>query len=166
VKKNLEIKTSVDSFAKIRQIIISDSFSSTVELQKDIYYKVNAGRLKLRIINNETGNLIYYNRSDKNSIKTSNYLISSTKEFKELDEILRSQFDLMVCVDKKREVFIKKNIRIHLDTVVRLGKFLEIEIIYSDLPKAKATLNSLISKLELNKTNFIKRSYSDLLTDK
>ncbi|MEO8446287.1 MAG: class IV adenylate cyclase [bacterium] len=166
MKKNLEIKTSVDSFTKIRQIIISEKFSTSVELQKDIYYKVSTGRLKLRIINNETGNLIYYNRSDKNSIRTSNYLISSTNEFKELDKIMRSQFHLLLCVDKKREVFIKKNIRIHLDTVVRLGKFLEIEIIYSDFPKAKATMNNLISKLELNKTNFIKRSYSDLLTDK
>ena len=162
--KNYEIKCKITDIAKFRKIIRNESsYLYSKETQTDIYYKVKKGRLKLRIINNESASLIYYERSDKAKIRTSNYIISRTNDFKQLDDILRSQFNQLTVVSKVRDIFIKDNIRIHLDRVNELGDFLEIEIIYKELSSAKKQMENLIKILNLNKSEFIKHSYSDML---
>ncbi|MEO6695490.1 MAG: class IV adenylate cyclase [Ignavibacteria bacterium] len=161
---NLEIKYKLDDFRSVRRRIskIRDLVCSK-EIQEDIYYKVKSGRLKLRIINNETGHLIHYIRVEKSSKRISRYEISKTSSFKELDSILRSQFQILTIVKKNRIIFTKENIRLHLDTLKDLGKFLEIEIIYKNISKARKQMEELICLLKLNEKNFIKTSYSDLL---
>jgi len=168
--KNYEIKTFVNNIENIRKaarkLVKNKTHKHFKEFQKDIYYKTGKGRLKLRIINNETGNLIFYKRKEHNKKRVSNYIISETKNFKELDEILKKLFDIFVVVDKEREIFIYDNIRIHLDKVKRLGSFLEIEIIYDSLTEAKKTMNKLIEYFSLEEKEFIKESYSDMLIKK
>ncbi|MBK7157192.1 MAG: hypothetical protein IPH77_01185 [Ignavibacteria bacterium] len=113
--KNFEIKCRIRNLSEIKKILVSDrSYKYSIEKQKDIYYKVKSGRLKLRIINEKISDLIYYNRKEKNRERVSNFVISSTINFKELNFILTEQFEVMVTVNKKREIFVKDNIRIHL----------------------------------------------------
>ena len=165
--KNFEIKCRIRNLSEIKKILVSDrSYKYSIEKQKDIYYKVKSGRLKLRIINEKNSDLIYYNRKEKNRERVSNFVISSTINFKELNFIMTEQFEVMVIVNKKREIFVKDNIRIHLDTVNKLGKFLEIEIMFKDLKKAKKLMEELKDLLRLNPKDFIKPSYSDLLINK
>lgn len=169
MKKNYEIKCrlSSDNFKNIKSLLSKNgSYEYSIEKQTDIYYKVKSGRLKLRIINDKTSNLIFYNRADSKVERVSNYLISSSENFKELEIILSKQFDILIRVVKKREIFIKDNVRIHIDAVKDLGKFLEIEVIYDNLAKAKIQMTNLIDNLNLNKKDFIKVSYSDLLINK
>ncbi|MFZ1321988.1 MAG: class IV adenylate cyclase [Ignavibacteria bacterium] len=162
--KNYEIKCKIPDIAKFRKIFKNESsYLYSKELQTDIYYKVKKGRLKLRIIKNEYANLIFYERSDKTKIRTSSYIISRTNDFKQLDNILRSQFKVLTVVSKVRNIYIKENVRIHLDRLKKLGDFLEIEIIYKDIKSAKKQMKELIEFLELNKNEFIKHSYSDML---
>ena len=165
--KNFEIKCRIRNLSEIKKILVSDrSYKYSIEKQKDIYYKVKSGRLKLRIINEKNSDLIYYNRKEKNRERVSNFVISSTINFKELNFIMTEQFEVMVIVNKKREIFVKDNIRIHLDTVNKLGNFLEIEIMFKDLNKAKKMMSELKDMLNLNTKDFIKSSYSDLLINK
>ena len=165
--KNFEIKCRIRNLSEIKKILVSDrSYKYSIEKQKDIYYKVKSGRLKLRIINEKNSDLIYYNRKEKNRERVSNFVISSTINFKELNFIMTKQFEVMVIVNKKREIFVKDNIRIHLDTVNKLGNFLEIEIMFKDLNKAKKMMSELKDMLNLNTKDFIKSSYSDLLINK
>ena len=168
--KNYEIKSSVKSVEYIREVarklVKNKTHKHFKEFQKDIYYDTGKGRLKLRIINNETGNLIFYDRKEHNKKRVSNYIISETKNFKELDEILKKLFNIFVVVDKEREIFIYDNIRIHLDKVKKLGSFLEIEIIYDSFKEAKKTMNELIEYFNLEEKDFIKESYSDMLIRK
>ncbi|MBL0107189.1 MAG: hypothetical protein IPP52_07875 [Ignavibacteria bacterium] len=50
--KNFEIKCRIRNLSAIKEILVSDrSYKYSIEKQKDIYYKVKSGRLKLRIIN-------------------------------------------------------------------------------------------------------------------
>jgi len=164
---NLEIKCRLDNFRFVKKRISEiKEIVFLREKQFDVYYKVKKGRLKLRIINDERGNLIFYERKEKTSKRISNYLISETKSFKELDEILRSQFGVLAIVHKERDIYLDNNIRIHLDSVKGLGKFLEIEIIYENPIKAKKQMEQLIAALGLNEKDFIKASYSDLLINK
>ena len=168
--KNYEIKTYVNNVKNlrrdVRKLVKNKTHRHCKEFQKDIYYKTGKDRLKLRIINNETGNLIFYDRKEHNKKRVSNYIISETKNFKELDEILKKLFDIFVVVDKEREIFIYDNIRIHLDKVKKLGSFLEIEIIYNSFKEAKKTMNELIEYFNLEEKDFIKESYSDMLIRK
>lgn len=167
MKKNFEIKCSVKDFRKYRDIINSGkSFEKSVEKQCDIYYKVRNDRLKLRIINEKLGALIYYDRREKTGKRVSQYQISYTENFSELDFILRKEFEVIVTVSKIREIYIDRNIRIHLDKVTGLGKFLEVEIIYEDLKKAKKQMKEITQMLEINENDLIKTSYSDLLINK
>ena len=152
MKKNYEIKCrlSSDNFKNIKSLLSKNgSYEYSIEKQTDIYYKVKSGRLKLRIINDKTSNLIFYNRADSKVERVSNYLISSSENFKELEIILSKQFDILIRVVKKREIFIKDNVRIHIDAVKDLGKFLEIEVIYDNLAKAKIQMTNLIDNLNL-----------------
>lgn len=154
----------MSSFTGIRKILDScTDYVKAAENQRDIYYKVKKGRLKLRIINEKSSCLIFYRRNEKSGKRVSNYEISFTDNFKELDFILRQEFKVLVTVIKKREIYFNNNIRIHLDRVKRLGNFLEVEIIYDDLDKAKFQMKEIISLLKLAETEFIKTSYSDLL---
>lgn len=168
--KNYEIKTSVknleDIRVAVRKLVRNKTHKHFTEFQKDIYYKTGNDRLKLRIINNQIGNLIYYKRKEHNRKRVSNYIISETKNFKELDEILKKLFNIFVIVDKKREIFILDNIRIHLDKVKKLGSFLEIEIIYDSIKEAKKIMSELIEYLNLEEKEFIKESYSDMIINK
>ncbi len=166
MKKNYEIKCKIENYKKTKDLVCLLKFTYSFEKQIDIYYKVPKGRLKLRIINNKEANLIFYERAETTAKRISRYTISGTKNFRELDEILKSQFKVMVTVNKTREIYTDKNIRIHLDTVKALGRFLEIEIIYEDLRITKIKLKQLISELGLNEKKFIKNSYSDLLIKK
>ena len=44
-------------------------------------------------------------------------------------EILTNSLDVLIVVKKKREVYLINNLKFHLDTVDRLGSFVEIEAI-------------------------------------
>lgn len=167
MKKNLEIKYKPGNSREISYITgLLKNYSHTTEKQTDIYYKTIRDRLKLRIINDTEGSLILYNRAEKKNKRISKYTISKTKDFRELDFILRKQFRVLVTVIKKREIYIHKNIRVHIDTVKGLGKFIEIEIIYDDISKAKDLMNNLVTELNLDENKFIKVSYSDLLINR
>ena len=167
MKKNYEIKCSLKDRPKVSEIKKAlKNYTHTIEKQKDIYYKTVNGRLKLRIINDTEGSLILYNRAEKKNKRISKYTISKTKDFRELDSILRKQFGVLVTVFKKREIYIYKNTRVHIDIVKGLGKFIEIEIIYDDISAAKNLMKVLISELNLDENKFIKVSYSDLLINR
>lgn len=167
MKKNLEIKYKFGNLREISYVTgLLKNYSHTAEIQTDIYYKTDKGRLKLRIINDTEGSLILYNRAEKKNKRISKYTISKTKDYRELDFILRKQFGVLVTVSKKREVYVYNNVRVHIDTVKGLGKFLEIEIIYDEISKAKNQMKLLISDLKLDENKFIKVSYSDLLINR
>lgn len=165
--RNYEIKIRIENFTRLQKL--SEKFQSQcisterfTEIQHDIYYKVRNGRLKLRVINNKSGNLISYNRNETTGKRISNYTISRTEDFIQLNEILKTEFEVLIEVKKSREIFICDEVRIHLDKVKGLGKFLEFEVVYSNLSSAKRRMSQLIRDFDLNENEFIRHSYSDM----
>ena len=70
--KNYEIKFPVENYNQIKKKALSlrgkfQSQNQYAEAQKDYYYKVKTARLKLRIINNNFGSLIFYDRPEEES---------------------------------------------------------------------------------------------------
>ena len=169
--KNFEIKTPISNFKEVRSFaknlyIHYKKKNFIIEYQKDIYFKIQSGRLKLRIINKKIGELILYDRKETKKLRVSKYIISRTEDFKNLNTILSNFFKVIVIVEKLREIYIFNNIRIHLDKVKNLGEFLEFEIIYNNFNKAKKQMIFLIDYFKLDKHKFINHSYSDLLLEK
>jgi adenylate cyclase, class 2 len=171
MRQNYEIKAKIFNYdvAKWKAQSFIKKFKDKhhdVQYQKDIYYKVKDKRLKLRIINEEYGNLILYSKYDKYNKKISKYLIAEVTNPFELEEILRNFFKVLIVVNKRREIFIAENIRIHIDKVKGLGNFIEFEVIYNSFNSAKKIMQELIEYFELVEDGFIKNSYSDLLIKK
>jgi adenylate cyclase, class 2 len=170
-RKNLEIKAPVKNLTACRKIAADyckndKSVLHYFEGQEDIYYSVKRGRLKLRIINGISGTLIYYNRSNKTGTRVSNYYLAQTGTPSEMDAIMTGLFGKLITINKKREIFISDNVRIHLDSVKGLGKYLEFEVIFNSINSAGRAMKKLINTFGLDEETFIKHSYSDLLIKK
>jgi len=136
--------------------------------QSDFYFKVPEGRLKLREVKDySTAELIYYERENVVGPKRDDAFILRVQEPKELKKILKKILTPLIVIEKVREIYRYQGTQIHLDTVKKLGKFIEFERQTADEPKRikkdRLILEKLIEKLEIDRSNLVALSYSDLL---
>jgi len=127
---NVEIKARVSDWDSLKQQVeqISDAPAELIE-QEDVFFTGPRGRLKLRIFSEDSGELIYYERSDQTGPKRSQYFISQTAEPRKLMIVLESAFGIRGVVRKKRLLYCVGNTRVHLDEVDGLGTFMELEVV-------------------------------------
>jgi adenylate cyclase, class 2 len=137
--------------------------------QVDTYFNVPRGRLKLRVGQIENA-LIYYERPDSPNAKQADVLLYKHKPENSLKEILTRIHGVKVIVNKKRKIYFIDNVKFHFDTVDELGTFVEVEA--SDnggkiaFAKLKEQCNKYFSFFGLKQSDFINKSYSDLLLEK
>ena len=164
--KNLEIKVKLKSHKEVKKILWENKIQVSELLnQKDIYYKVEKGILKLRV-ENESQTLIFYDRNEKSKKRWSDYYLLDLSSV-DANTYLKRFLEVMIIVKKKRELFLYKNTRIHLDYVQGLGYFLELETrVTNGLKDAEKRFNYLFDLLELKSKNEIRASYKDLLIAK
>jgi adenylate cyclase class 2 len=137
--------------------------------QTDTYFNVKPGRLKLRNVNGRKFELIYYSRTGKGSEMESDYEIIKLNDDKEIKNIIKSAIGIKGIVKKKRELYVFENVRIHLDTMSKLGTFIEFEIVCSspkDLKDAPRKMNYLKKIFEIKQKDLISKSYIDLILKK
>jgi adenylate cyclase class 2 len=162
---NLELKIRVNSHQSLKKILLQiGAESSGILNQKDVYYSVPIGLLKLRI---ENGNesLIFYNRNENDKNRWSDFEFIKFAIGKG-EKFFNKLFDVEVIVNKKRELFYFDDTRIHLDTVKLLGKFLELEtLVINGKTDAKKRFEKIKNLLRLDETKQIRKSYRDLLMD-
>ena len=166
--KNIELKIKVNNFIEIEKLlkILGAKYKGTLS-QKDTYFNCIKGRLKIREINNKNFEIIFYDRPDKSINKLSSYFVMPIKrdKFKEIKSILKLSMGIKVIVSKKRNLWLFENTRIHLDSVNKLGKFLELETVLEKISeqKGKKEYMEIYNLLKLDKFEKISLSYSDLL---
>ncbi len=167
---NVEIKARCSDHERIRQVL-SDKHADFVgkDHQVDTYFKISSGRLKLREGKIEN-NLIWYRRPDKEGPKTSHCALYKSGNPAVLKDILGQAMGVMVVVDKEREIYFIDNVKIHLDRVVRLGTYLEIEAQSKEGGLTEETLNrqcvQLMDEFGIRPEDLESDSYSDLLIRK
>ena len=167
---NIEIKAECSNQDNIRKILKSKNarFIGT-DHQIDIYFKVNSGRLKLREGNIEN-HLIHYDREDKSGPKQSNIILFKSDPKSPLKELLIKALEILIIVDKKREIYFIDNVKFHLDYIKDLGTFIEIEAIDKEGNIGKEKLleqcDYFMNLFNINKEDLISVSYSDLLMEK
>jgi predicted adenylyl cyclase CyaB len=164
--RNLEIKIKLDSFGDIIERLGNMGASDEGILnQKDIYYHINNGLLKLRVQDGENL-LIKYNRDETGSDRWSDYDILKL-EGGDAEKYLNDIFTIETTVIKERKLYLFKDTRIHLDSVTGLGLFLELEtVVTSSLNNAKRLFGEMVQLLELDTSRQILKSYRDLLIGK
>ena len=164
--KNLELKINVNSHQIFRKKLIAIGADNLGILnQKDVYYKVPEGLLKLRI-ENGIESLIFYRRDENTKNRWSNYNILKI-ENGDGEKFLRKIFAIETIVEKSRELFFFDNTRIHLDKVKSLGNYLELEtLVLQSKAEAKRRFEKIRNHLGLDISKQIKKSYRDLLLNK
>ena len=163
---NLEIKLKLVSFdEKLKLLKKLGAKQIQILNQKDIYYSVPNGLLKLRI-ENEKSMLIFYNREEQKKNRWSEFHLLKF-DGKNSSSFLKKLFDVKAVVQKQRRLFLFNNTRIHLDDVKGLGNFLELETLVVDgKPDAEKRFRDMISFLRLDQSKQIRKSYRDLVVKK
>jgi predicted adenylyl cyclase CyaB len=163
--QNLELKACVPSISEA--IHVAQRLKAQVKeilLQRDIYYNVSRGRLKLRIINNRSAELIFYRRPNRKGSRYSDYFVLPVHDAKLTNALCMAAFGQKVVVEKKRRLFLYKNSRIHLDEVRGLGTFIEFEVLVKyGKQQAQKLLELLNAEFDLKHSAVVAGSYSDLL---
>jgi adenylate cyclase class 2 len=165
---NIEIKAKCFHPEKVEAFLVSANavFKGT-DLQKDTYFIVPEGRLKLRQGNIEN-NLIYYKRNNQKGPKQSDFQLVPVQDAVAMENLLTEALGVKIVVKKKRKIFFLGNIKIHLDEVPQLGCFAEIEA--SNLSDPSLTIErlhkqcaELMQHFEIKEEDLIENSYSDML---
>jgi adenylate cyclase, class 2 len=162
---NLELKIKIDSHLQIEKILKDNNASfEGLLVQKDIYYKVNSGLLKMRAENGKS-TLIKYLR-DESGKRWSNYELLEIHG-KNPEKYFADILIVEAIVEKKRKLYLYDNTRIHLDEVKSLGKFLELEALLDDT-KASATkrFERVKKLLVIENHKEIRASYKNLIMKK
>jgi predicted adenylyl cyclase CyaB len=167
VATNVEIKARVMDIDALRKRVeaICNSFGELIE-QEDIFFKVDSGRLKLRILAPDRGQLIFYQRPDRAGPKVSEYHISETTEPDKLESVLSKALGIRGVVSKDRYLYWIDQTRIHLDQVEGLGDFLELEVVLrpdQSWEQGTAIAADIMEKLQISPDDLIEGAYMDLL---
>lgn len=164
---NVEIKARVRDFDEIRRR--AGNLSETpVELisQEDTFFNVPKGRLKLRVLSEDQGQLIYYTRPDQEGPKRSDYHIARTSEPEDLKRVLELAYGIRGIVRKQRYLYLVGQTRVHLDDVEGLGQFMELEVVMKEEQSqadAEAVARDLMGRLGVETSDLIEGAYMDLL---
>ncbi len=132
--------------------------------QTDTYYRIPDGRLKKRECRGEPTEWIFYNRDDIARAKISHFRIYSEAEAKA--RFGERPLPVWVEVVKRRELWMYKMVRIHLDEVVGLGHFFELEAMVTrrqNVARCHEIVQELRQKFAPTFGELIAVSYSDLL---
>ena len=163
--QNLELKATVPSIEKVTRVARHlHARSKGILYQQDSYYNIPRGRLKLRIINRRSAELILYSRPDKTGSRYSDYVVLPVANVQQVQTLCEKIFGKTVEVVKKRRLYLYKNSRIHLDEVRGLGTFIEFEVLVT---KGKRQAQHLMSFLReefcISHEALVSCSYSDML---
>ena len=165
--KNIEIKIRCKDLDKIRSVLKNEGAEYIgLDHQIDTYFNVNTGRLKMREGNIEN-NLIHYNRPNQSDPKQSDFTLFKTEKGSGLKEILTKAMGIKAIVDKQREIYFIEHVKFHIDQVLGLGSFVEIEVIDLHGTASKSemikTCNYYLKLFEIEADDLVENSYSDLI---
>jgi len=164
--ENLEYKARINRPEELEQLFLERGakFSGVLN-QTDTYFDVARGRLKLRETDGKSLELIYYNRDESSSggMKSKYTIVHfATPRVKGL---ISRTYGVRAVVEKTRRLLMYRNARIHLDTVRRLGSFLEFEIVSEgNEMNDRDLLNSLKNVTRPFVVEELSVSYSDLVS--
>jgi predicted adenylyl cyclase CyaB len=151
--QNIEIKYRANNLIQFEEFLNQQLGICRIyqHSQKDIYFTVPDGRLKLRIEDEKKPHIIRYFRPDVAKTRISNYAIEEVDNPEVAVQKVSTEYPLLAVVEKIRTLYLFKNVRIHLDRVKLLGEFVEFESVidaHTDYKTAKLNLNKLLKLVQ------------------
>jgi len=164
---NIEIKARARNFAQIRSRAekLSDTLVEVIS-QEDIFFHTPQGRLKLRILAANRGQLIYYARPNQEGPKRSDYHISLTSDPENLKRVLELAYRVRGIVRKTRYLYLVGQTRVHLDDVESLGQFIELEVVMQEEQsdaEGQKIAEDLMASLGIERSDLLEGAYMDML---
>lgn len=165
--RNIEIKCVLGDRQAIEERLASLGAELVwVARQRDTFYAVPHGWLKLREHEGGQAELIAYARpTDTSEPRFSEYERGMIEDAELWKRLLGRALDVEVVVEKERTLWSYRRTRVHLDRVEDLGDYLELETVVEgvDGEQARAEGEAVIEALELDRKEFLAASYRDLL---
>jgi adenylate cyclase, class 2 len=165
--RNIELKALLRDREQALGVCRALDASSRGDIyQRDTYFPVPSGRLKLRESDPGDDYLVYYRRPDTAEAKGCDYSIEVVN--RSLRGILIASLGTLAVVEKKRTLFLWKNVRIHLDEVSGLGSFIEFEAVLSDAfddADGHAKVAFLQERFGLASADLLDTSYLEMTSD-
>jgi predicted adenylyl cyclase CyaB len=166
--RNVEIKARVESLEAILERAATLADEGPLEIQQDdTFFACANGRLKLRELSPDYGELIFYRREDKSGPKESFYVRAVTSDPTTLRECLTLAHGQVGRVLKHRTLFLAGRTRLHVDRVAELGAFLEIEVVLQHDESVESGIreaNDLMNRLGIESTQLVEAAYIDLMS--
>src|SRR6185369_2104052 len=167
--RNIEIKARIASVDALMPKAAAIADHGPIEItQDDTFFVCNAGRLKLRTFSEEKGELIFYRRTNQQGPKESFYVRSPTSAPASLRETLSLAYGQAGRVQKQRTLFLVGRTRLHLDKVVGLGHFLELEVVLEEHEPCEGGVreaHDLMARLGIEHSQLLEGAYIELLAD-
>jgi predicted adenylyl cyclase CyaB len=165
--RNIELKARLADYAAALRIASAIATKRLgTQHQIDTYFHCHHGRLKLRQIDGLRAELVWYARADQEGPKPSDYQLVPLTNPETLKAALAAALGIRAVVEKRREIFLYHNVRIHLDDVVGLGRFLEFEAVMgreADETTGRALLDSLMQHFAVAPADLLANSYGDMV---
>jgi predicted adenylyl cyclase CyaB len=164
--KNIEIKAPAPDPALLEERLNAiEATHEWTRRQRDTFFHVAEGYLKLRVVDGEPGELIAYRRAPGPDPRPSDYDIAPVDDPARLETVLARCLGVRGVVEKTRRYYRRNHTRIHLDEVQGLGGFVELETVASriSLEQAEAEAREVIDLLGLEPSTFLDRPYLELL---
>jgi adenylate cyclase class 2 len=164
--KNLEAKFRLIDLGQAEARATALGYTRRAVLnQRDTFFRVARGKLKLR---EENGNavLIFYHRIESGPLMLSNYEIVPVADPPRTLRILAEALGMIAVVEKVRTLMMRDNVRLHLDTVANLGQFGEIEAVITDgddPERSRASVDQILAALGVRQPDLIDVSYFEML---
>jgi adenylate cyclase, class 2 len=166
-ERNLEIKAiDADPQATLAAALSFGAEDQGVSHQRDTYFHAVTGRLKLREAPPRPAELIAYARADLAGPKVSHYRVVPVADHLALIDALTDSLGVRCVVEKARHLLRWRNVRIHLDRVVGLGHFVELEAVATSpggLEVERDRVEQLRATLGIADEQLIAQGYADLL---
>lgn len=166
--RNVEIKARVRDRADLERRAAALADGPPVELrQDDTFFDCPRGRLKLRVLAPDLGELISYERADEAGPKASRYHIARTARPVELLTTLQAALAVCGRVIKQRRVYMVGQTRVHLDRVEGLGDYMELEVVLTEgqaVDDGRRLATRLMQQLGVAEADLVRGAYIDLLS--
>ena len=166
-RRNIELKardpTPTQSIETCRTL---DAETRGTIWQRDSYFDVPYGGLKLREENPGRPHLIQFERADEAQQRESRYRIIEVEDPQTLLAALTAALGPAVVVTKRRQLFLWKDVRIRLDDVEQLGTFIELEAVAppdSDLVHEHELISHLAAAFAITDERLVAVGYAKQL---
>ena len=166
MNRNVEIKARIRGDGQLRHILSRiGKYSPEILNQRDIFFHIPRGRLKLRETESSC-EIIYYDRQDQIEPSVSEYLIIPLEDAATHRNFLEASLGIRGIVSKHRRVYRHGQTRVHIDDVDSLGLFIELEVVLApdqSVSDGEKIAHRMMDDLDIRSGDLISSAYIDLI---